>query len=84
LVNGAKTAALNDLTAEIIGAALTVHTELGPGLLESAYETCLALELAERGVCFERQWEVPVHYKGAPVAVGYRVDLPGCWPTSTR
>ncbi len=66
---------LNELTAEIIGAGMTVHTELGPGLLESAYETCLALELSGRGLSFERQWEVPVRYKGAPVAVGYRVDL---------
>ena len=66
---------LNGISAAIIGAAIDVHTELGPGLLESAYETCLCLELSERGLAFERQWRVPVCYKGAPVAVGYRVDL---------
>ena len=66
---------LNGISAAIIGAAMDVHTELGPGLLESAYETCLCLELSERGLAFERQWRVPVCYKGAPVAVGYRVDL---------
>lgn len=55
---------LNEITETIIGAAMAVHRELGPGLLESAYETCLAFELAERGLRVERQKGVPVVYSG--------------------
>src|SRR5215470_14026229 len=54
---------LNALTAIIIAAALEVHRELGPGLLEHAYEACLAVELAERRLSFERQKPLPVVYK---------------------
>lgn len=50
----------NDLTERIIGAAISVHKELGPGLLESTYEACLAYELAEREMKFERQKNVPI------------------------
>jgi len=63
------------LTGEIIGAAIAVHRELGPGLLESAYETCLAFEIADRGLKFERQKAFPLLYRGRPVGHGYRVDL---------
>ena len=53
---------INQLTEEIIGAAIDVHRTLGPGLLESAYETCLSFELAERGLNVERQKPLPVIY----------------------
>lgn len=66
---------LNELTREIIGAAVEVHRALGPGLLESAYEACLAHELAERGLRVERQKELPVAYKGVRVDCAYRIDL---------
>lgn len=63
------------LTETIIGAAIEVHRELGPGLLESAYEAALAHELELRGVRFARQKEMPVRYKGFLIEVGYRLDL---------
>ena len=59
----------------MIGAAIEVHRQLGPGLLESAYEACLAYELAQRGLDAWRQVELPVVYKGAKVDCGYRIDL---------
>ena len=65
----------NQLSREIIGAALEVHRALGPGLLESAYEECLAREFSIRGMAFERQVPLPVSYKGAAVDAGYRVDF---------
>jgi len=54
---------------------MAVHRELGPGLLESAYEACLAYELAERGLAVERQKPLPVKYRGIRVDCGYRIDL---------
>jgi GxxExxY protein len=63
------------LTEQIIGAAIEVHRELGPGLLESAYEAALAHELHLSGINFERQKEMPVRYKGFLIEVGYRIDL---------
>ena len=63
------------LTASIIGAAIEVHRELGPGLLESAYEECLCHELHLRGLVFERQLELPVTYKGVKLDCGYRLDV---------
>jgi GxxExxY protein len=63
------------LTHKIIGAAIEVHRQLGPGLLESAYEECLARELALRGVSFERQKAFPVVYKGVQLECGYRINL---------
>lgn len=68
-------AALHTLTEQIIGAAIDVHRVLGPGLLESAYEECLAWELTERQVPFARQVALPVVYKGAKLDCGYRIDL---------
>jgi GxxExxY protein len=65
----------SELTSEIIGAAIAVHRELGPGLLESAYETCLAFEFEERGLKFERQVELPVVYRGHHLDCGYRLDM---------
>ena len=64
-----------DLTGAIIGAAIEVHTALGPGLLESAYEECLCRELALRNIAFRRQVDLPVSYKGMKLDCGYRMDL---------
>jgi len=64
-----------DLTNSIIGAAIEVHRELGPGLLESVYEECLCRELSARGLAFERQREMPILYKGTPANGTYRIDL---------
>ena len=66
---------LNRITEIIIGAAMAVHREMGPGLLESAYEACLAYELPERGLSVERQKALPVRYRGVNVDCGYRIDL---------
>ncbi|MEZ6318151.1 MAG: GxxExxY protein [Phycisphaerales bacterium] len=63
------------LTDAIIGAAIDVHRALGPGLLEAAYEACLAHELTARGVAFRRQVELPVVYRGQRVDAGFRIDL---------
>ena len=65
----------NRITEAVIGAAMDVHRELGPGLLESAYEACLAYELAQRGFAAERQKEMPVTYRGIAIDCGYRMDL---------
>jgi len=54
---------------------MAVHRELGPGLLESTYEACLAYELANRGLAVERQKELPVKYRGVKLDCGYRIDL---------
>lgn len=64
-----------DITGRVIGAAIEVHRQLGPGLLESAYEECLARELILRGISYERQKAVPVVYKGVKLECGYRIDL---------
>jgi GxxExxY protein len=64
-----------DLTEQIVGAAIAVHSALGPGLLESAYEECLCRELTLRAVPFRRQVELPVSYKGVNLDCGYRIDL---------
>lgn len=66
---------INDLSSAIIGAAIQVHRALGPGLLESAYEQCLAHELSLRNLSFERQKGIPVHYKGTRLDCGYRLDF---------
>lgn len=60
---------------EIVGAALAVHRPLGPGLLESVYETCLAEELKRRGLASERQVSVPVVYGDVRMETGFRLDL---------
>jgi GxxExxY protein len=66
---------INAITETIIGAAIDVHRELGPGLLESAYEAALAFELGLRAVPIERQRQQPVLYKGHLIELGYRIDL---------
>lgn len=65
----------NQLSHVIIGAAIEVHRELGPGLLEDVYEEALCVELAERGCDVRRQIEVPVIYKGKRLAKNYRLDI---------
>ena len=66
---------INKITETIIGAAIEVHRALGPGLLESAYETCLVFELAECGLKVERQKILPLVYKELSLDAGYRLDL---------
>ncbi len=65
----------NDLTTKIIGAAIEVHKQLGPGLLESTYETCLAYELKQIGLNLQTQVALPVVYKEVKLNAGYRIDL---------
>jgi GxxExxY protein len=64
-----------ELTENVIGAAIEVHRALGPGLLESAYEECLCREVNLRGLTFERQVPLPVQSKGVNLDCGYRLDL---------
>jgi GxxExxY protein len=64
-----------ELTEAIIGAAIEMHRQLGPGLLESTYEQCLCYELSTRGLSVQCQVELPVRYKGVLINCGYRVDI---------
>src|SRR5215467_1783334 len=66
---------LNELTHEIVGAAIEVHRWLGPGLLESSYRECLCHELSLRGLKFRRECKLPLVYKGILLDCGYRVDV---------
>ena len=66
---------INQITEQIIGAAITVHRRLGPGLLESAYEACLAYELEKLGLYIERQKPVPLIYDAVKLDCGFRADL---------
>jgi GxxExxY protein len=66
---------LNKISGTILDAAITVHRELGPGLLENAYEACLEYELLQRGCVVERQKALPVIYRGITVDCGFRLDL---------
>jgi len=66
---------LNGITKRIIGAGMKVHKALGPGLLESAYEACLAFELADMGFEVVQQQPLPVFYRGVRLNCGYRLDL---------
>src|SRR5438270_742054 len=70
-----KTRRFDDGSQEVIGALIEVHRVLGPGLLESTYEACLAHELSLRRLRFERQRPVAVHYKGIIIDCGYRLDI---------
>ena len=65
----------NKLTEIVIGCAIKVHKELGPGLLESVYEECLAYELSKTSIPFVRQKSFPVKYENVSIESGYRVDL---------
>jgi GxxExxY protein len=66
---------LNNLSQRVIGLCIEVHRELGPGLLESAYEEALAFELTHAGLAFKRQFETPLKYKGVNLNCGYRIDF---------
>lgn len=65
----------DNLTDQVIGAAIEVHRVLGPGLLESAYEECLCWELQQRGLRVRRQVPLPVAYKSIRLDMGYRIDM---------
>ncbi len=67
--------AINMITKRIIGCCIDVHRELGPGLLESVYEECLGIALAQAGLKFERQRELPVHFRGQVLQQTFRFDL---------
>ncbi|OGU15805.1 MAG: GxxExxY protein [Geobacteraceae bacterium GWC2_53_11] len=66
---------MDQLSEKVIGAAIRVHRELGPGLLESAYEICLAYELQNAGLMIEIQKPLPVVYRGVKLDCGYRMDI---------
>lgn len=66
---------INNLTYKIISAAIDVHRQLGPGLLESACQACMEFELAERRLSFEAEKSLPLVYKGLHLDCGYRIDL---------
>lgn len=63
------------LTGEIVDCAFQVHSSVGPGLLENAYQQCLAIELAKRGLKFEKEKDIPLFYNGQKVDVAYRADF---------
>ena len=65
----------DDLSNRVLGCSIEVHRELGPGLLESAYEQCLAYELNQAGIPFKIQQPMPVAYKQIKLDCGYRIDL---------
>ncbi len=65
----------DELSNRVIGCAIEVHRHLGPGLLESAYEQCLGIELSTKGILFELQSELHVEYRGRTVDCGYRIDV---------
>ncbi len=66
---------VNEVGGQVLDAAMKVHTALGPGLLESAYEACLAHELRARHMKVCTQVGLPVHYDGVTIDVGYRIDM---------
>lgn len=66
---------INKISEQIIGAAIEVHRQLGPGLLESAYQNCLYYELAEQGLHVEKEKPMPIVYKTIKIDHGYRMDL---------
>lgn len=66
---------LNEITGEIVDSAMKVHSKLGPGLLESAYEACLVYELRKRGLQVAPQVEMPLVYEEVRLDLGYRLDL---------
>jgi len=70
-----NTTELNALTETIIGAAISVDRELGPGLLEQSYEACLCFDLLSAGLAVERQMPLPIRYKKQQLDCGYRIDL---------
>jgi GxxExxY protein len=73
--NTKKELVFDSLSREVIGCAIEVHRQLGPGLLESAYEQCLAHELSLSEIPFRLQVPLPIHYKGVHLSCGYRIDI---------
>jgi GxxExxY protein len=71
----AERRSLNELSGKVLGLCIEIHRELGPGLLESAYEECLAYEFSKAGLRFERQRALPVRYKEVQLDCGYRLDF---------
>lgn len=71
----AETQRINEITERVIGACIDIHRQLGPGLLESAYEECLCYELSLNELAFERQKELPVTYKSVRLDCGYKIDI---------
>jgi GxxExxY protein len=71
----AETRSYGEITEQVIGLCIDLHRQLGPGLLESAYEECLCYELSQHGIVFERQKPLPVKYKSVVLDCGYRLDL---------
>ncbi len=65
----------NEIGESVLGAAIKVHSALGPGLLESVYESCLAHELGKQGLNFQRQLSLPVEYDGQRIDAGFRIDI---------
>jgi GxxExxY protein len=65
----------NEASYKVIGAAIRVHSALGPGILESAYDTCLCYELAQSGLHFEHQVRLPIIYQGNKLSPAYRIDF---------
>ena len=65
----------DDLTGKVIGLAIDVHKELGPGLLEKTYQQCIAYELSKASIQFKMELEIPVSYKETKISCGYRIDL---------
>jgi len=72
---GAETQSFREITEQVIGCCIEIHKQLGPGLLESAYEECLCYELSALGLVFERQKPLPVKYKTVNLDCGYRLDF---------
>jgi len=65
----------NQIAKQVVDAAYQIHTSLGPGLLESVYEACLAFELSERGLFVRRQFPIPLLYRGISLEVGFFADM---------
>ncbi len=65
----------DDLSNKVIGLALEVHKNLGPGLLENTYKQCLAYELSKAGINFNLECEIPIKYKEIQISCGYRIDI---------
>jgi GxxExxY protein len=66
---------INDITGEVVRASMSVHTALGPGLLEGTYRVCVRHELQSRGLSVEQEQALPVTYRDVQIETGYRVDL---------
>ena len=65
----------NELSYSVVGAAMKVHRELGPGLLEKAYQECLCYEIAQLGLCVEKEVSIPLTYRGVQLECGFRMDM---------